>query len=157
METKPPPSDATHLSPPSITVAVTLSVRIVFALSEPPAKLFCTKMFLHSRSPSQCSPQGQSRMLWICLADSHHQNRTCCWLSKILLKKGLQQCRKPLSLESQDCTVISKTVFYISQYSWETAHGKRKKRGNCCALQVFMPFLSPQLGNSGNRDFFCCC
>lgn len=32
-------------------------------------------------------------------------------------------------------------------------HGNRKKKGNCCGLQVFMSLLSPQVGQSGNRFF----
>lgn len=110
---------------------VSLSVRMVLVSSEPPAKVFYTKIFLHSRSPSSVLP---TKMEHDALglpgrATSPTQNVLLAQLlGKILLKKALKQCRKPLSLESQDCTRISKIVFYISQYG-ELPMGRGRKMG----------------------------
>lgn len=69
------------------------------------------------------------------------QNMLLAWLlGKILFKKGLQQSRKPLSLEGQDCTIISKMEFYISQYNWETAMGKGRREGTVVFSKFACPF-----------------
>lgn len=113
-------------------------------------------MFLHSRSPS---PELPTRMEQDALGlsgrlTSPAQSMLLAQLlGTILFKKGLQQCRKPLSLESQDCTIMSKMEFYISQYSWETAMGAGRREGTVVHSKFSCPFCHLNL-DSLETDFF---
>lgn len=136
---------------------VTLSVRIVFIHLNLLQNCFSQRSSSPGTACAQGFLQGWSRMPWVCLAlTSPAQSMLLAQLlGKIFSKKGLQQCRKPLSLESQDCIIISKIEFFISQYSWETAMGKGRREGTIVHSKFSCPFCHHNL-ESLETDFCCC-